>query len=251
MGPPSLERKTIRDLIDSIIDGRLFDQAGRLVAAAPRALLLIEGRGLYEQGRIGSEALMGALSTLAIDIGLPVFSTADGVETARFLLTAARREEIALKDISRVARNRMRRAIDSEHERDQLESERPGSPSGDIRAEETAIAAAARKSTPNSISTTTIDAAKTERKVDDVGIGKISNIEAALIKRERLELEQNALSLLAGLPGVGKNRATNLLETFGNIQSVAAASEQELQSVEGVGPSTAESIHSVLTSIRR
>ncbi len=246
-----LERKTIRDLIDSIIDGRLFDQAGRLVAAAPRALLLIEGRGLYEQGRIGSEALMGALSTLAIDIGLPVFSTADGVETARFLLTAARREEIALKDISRVARNRMRRAIDSEHERDQLESERPGSPSGDIRAEETAIAAAARKSTPNSISTTTIDAAKTERKVDDVGIGKISNIEAALIKRERLELEQNALSLLAGLPGVGKNRATNLLETFGNIQSVAAASEQELQSVEGVGPSTAASIHSVLTSIRR
>ena len=237
-----LERKTVRDLIDSIIDGRLFDQANRLVAAAPRALLLIEGRGLYQQGRIGSEALMGALSTLAIDIGLPVFSTADGVETARFLLTAARREQIALKDISRVARNRMRRGVDSEHARDQLEMERPGSPTGDIESENAAIEAAAEKPKQDSRK------AASEPEGD---IGKVSGIESALIRRERLELEQKAIALLSGLPGVGKNRATNLLETFGNIQSVAAASEQELETVEGVGPSTAASIHSVLTSMRR
>ena len=37
-----IERKTARDLVDSLIDGRLIHQARRLHAAAPRPLLIVE-----------------------------------------------------------------------------------------------------------------------------------------------------------------------------------------------------------------
>ena len=54
------------------------------------------------------------------------------------------------------------------------------------------------------------------------------------------------LYVLQGLPGVGPERAERLLETFGNVEGVMAASEEQLAEVPGIGPKTAASIRSVL-----
>jgi DNA excision repair protein ERCC-4 len=48
--------------------------------------------------------------------------------------------------------------------------------------------------------------------------------------------------ILQGLPGVGPQRARLLLEAFGSVEAVFSASEEALESVEGIGSTTAERI---------
>jgi len=50
------------------------------------------------------------------------------------------------------------------------------------------------------------------------------------------------LYILQGLPGVGHERATRLLEKFGSVEAVMCASREELLTVEGIGQKTAERI---------
>jgi len=102
-----VERKTVRDFVDSLVDGRLLEQASRIVGAAPRSLILIEGEGLFRSTRVHPHALMGALTTLSLDFGIPVVTTKDGTETARFLVVASRREESMLDGLSSNARERL------------------------------------------------------------------------------------------------------------------------------------------------
>ena len=47
------------------------------------------------------------------------------------------------------------------------------------------------------------------------------------------------LFLLQGLPGVGPERAARLLERFGSVQAVVAASADDLATVDGIGEKTA------------
>lgn len=54
--------------------------------------------------------------------------------------------------------------------------------------------------------------------------------------------EKQQLYLLQGLPGIGLTRARLLLEKFGSVQEVLAASERELQQVAGIGSGTAKKI---------
>ncbi|MDE0707770.1 MAG: helicase-related protein, partial [Candidatus Poseidoniales archaeon] len=107
-----IERKSTRDFIDSLLDGRLLDQATRLVGAAPRSLLVLEGNDLFQHRAVNGQAIMGALATLTLDYGLPVVTSADTAETARFIAVSARRETKMLEHLSTVAQNRLR---SSEH----------------------------------------------------------------------------------------------------------------------------------------
>ena len=58
--------------------------------------------------------------------------------------------------------------------------------------------------------------------------------------------EKQQLYFLQGLPGIGLARARLLLEKFGSVQEVLAASERELCQVDGVGRSTARKIRWVV-----
>lgn len=48
--------------------------------------------------------------------------------------------------------------------------------------------------------------------------------------------------ILQGLPGIGHEKALRLLEKFGSVQAVMCASHEELKTVEGIGPKTADRI---------
>ncbi len=84
------ERKTIADFAASVIDGRLFQQAGRLAACAVPGVVVMEGgpRELAATG-MSREALQGALISLTIIFGIPVLRALDGRETAKLMLYAA------------------------------------------------------------------------------------------------------------------------------------------------------------------
>jgi len=56
------------------------------------------------------------------------------------------------------------------------------------------------------------------------------------------------LFLLQGLPRIGPERAARLLDRFGSVQAVAAASAAELASVDGIGEAIAGGIRWVLAA---
>lgn len=89
-GMALFERKTMADFAASVIDGRLFQQAGRLAASAVPGVVVMEG-GARELAAAGMsrEALQGALISLTIIFGIPVLRALDGRETAKLMLYTA------------------------------------------------------------------------------------------------------------------------------------------------------------------
>lgn len=93
-----VERKTLPDLIQSIIDGRLFHQAKRLAEAEHAAALILEGSFRDLQTEMRREAIQGALVTVCLFFGLPVLRTRNPEDTARVLAYAARQQVSADTD---------------------------------------------------------------------------------------------------------------------------------------------------------
>jgi Fanconi anemia group M protein len=92
-GGVAVERKTARDLISSIIDRRLFDQAEHLRENYSHPVFILEGDPLAVESRVRPNAIRGALSRLAVMGRLPVLPSADPEETAALLVTIARQAQ--------------------------------------------------------------------------------------------------------------------------------------------------------------
>ncbi len=90
-----IERKTSRDFVDSLIDRDLIGQIRTMAGEVWKPLLIIEGNSLYSQRNIHENAIRGALAAITIDLGVPVLFTADETDTAKLLITLARRESNA------------------------------------------------------------------------------------------------------------------------------------------------------------
>jgi Fanconi anemia group M protein len=88
----AVERKTTADFVDSLVDGRLFDQL-RQLKAYPRPFLLLEGDSLYGHRNVSAEAIVGAVASIVVEYGIPVLQTKDPLDTARFLVAVAKREQ--------------------------------------------------------------------------------------------------------------------------------------------------------------
>lgn len=54
------------------------------------------------------------------------------------------------------------------------------------------------------------------------------------------------LDILESLPSIGNDRAKRLLAHFGSVRACLDASPGQLQEVPGIGPKTAETIHSIV-----
>ena len=85
------ERKTAADFAESLVDTRLFSQAGRLANQSLRGAFIIEGSASdWRKLCVRREALQGALLTLSLVFDLPVFRSQDINETTRLLVYAGR-----------------------------------------------------------------------------------------------------------------------------------------------------------------
>ena len=94
-----VERKTSRDLLNSITDGRLMKQCHKLIKNCKYPLLLIE------LGEVGSavhpNAVLGAMAHITLDIGIPVMMTKNTLESAHFLSIAAKRRNDVFDELKK------------------------------------------------------------------------------------------------------------------------------------------------------
>ncbi len=91
-----IERKTVPDFLESIIDGRLFAQLKELSANFSRPVLVIEGENLYGSRNIHPNAIKGALNSIAIDFRIPIIWTNSTKDTAETIAGLAKREQLNL-----------------------------------------------------------------------------------------------------------------------------------------------------------
>jgi len=95
----AVERKNDADFEASVIDGRLFTQAGELKSTFESPMIALVG-STFE--RIQPAALRGAMISLAVDYKLPLFFFDTEDELADFLYALAQREQLALDRLHRV-----------------------------------------------------------------------------------------------------------------------------------------------------
>ncbi len=95
-----IERKEVKDFLQSIIDKRLFRQITDLKETFERPLIMLEGKNLYGIRNIHPNAIRGALASIACDFGIPVIPTRDLEETKDMVIALARREHGDKRDIS-------------------------------------------------------------------------------------------------------------------------------------------------------
>ncbi len=90
-----VERKSVGDFLQSIVDKRLLSQAKLLRETFERPVLVLEGKGLFSRRAIHPNAIRGALAALTVDLGIPILPTRNEEETALILAAIARREQVA------------------------------------------------------------------------------------------------------------------------------------------------------------
>ncbi len=84
-----IERKTASDFAQSLVTGRLFEQAARMAKSEFRPAYILEGQPAdWTTLGVRREALQGALITLMMIFDIPVLRAADASETARLILYA-------------------------------------------------------------------------------------------------------------------------------------------------------------------
>ncbi len=90
-----VERKSIRDLLSSVFDGRLFDQCSRLKEHFQNPIVLVEGN-VDEIEEIADNPLIfyGAISAVVIDFKIPIIPTPSAAHTAKLLVSLCSRKDI-------------------------------------------------------------------------------------------------------------------------------------------------------------
>jgi len=94
----AIERKTVNDFVYTLTRRYLFEQLFLLKDVYPKAMLVLEGYLpiIYKYSSIQPQAVWGAMFNLAKN-GIAIVNTASHKETADFLYTAAKQEQIVEK----------------------------------------------------------------------------------------------------------------------------------------------------------
>jgi DNA excision repair protein ERCC-4 len=79
----AVERKSVRDLVSSVYDSRIFNQAAKISAAYSKAFLLVEGDSKEVESLAKNlKSFYGAIANVTLAYGLRVLYTANQKETA-------------------------------------------------------------------------------------------------------------------------------------------------------------------------
>ncbi len=94
-----VERKTIPDFIQSVIDQRIFKQVSGISECFEKPLMIIEGNPdlLFLERDVHPNTIRGALASLAIDYKIPLIWTRNAKETANQIYWIAYREQVKEK----------------------------------------------------------------------------------------------------------------------------------------------------------
>jgi len=81
-----VERKTAGDFVQSLLDGRLFNQCRKIRESGLSGLFIIEGNLDLIDRKISVEAIQGALLSIMVSWQLPVYFSSGKEETANVLM---------------------------------------------------------------------------------------------------------------------------------------------------------------------
>ncbi len=88
-----VERKTVQDFMNTLVERDLFGQLRAMADAALRPVLIIEGvDDLYAVRNIHPNAVRGTLAAITVDMGIALLRTRDADDTAEVLYVLAQRE---------------------------------------------------------------------------------------------------------------------------------------------------------------
>jgi len=90
-----IERKSAQDFINSLKDGRLFNELFELKKKFEIPILVLEGDPFLESN-INQNALYGAITSIILNIGINIYRTTNSEETANFLYQLAKKEQSKL-----------------------------------------------------------------------------------------------------------------------------------------------------------
>lgn len=95
VGDIGIERKSALDFLNSIIDGRIFEQAKNLKENFDKAIFIIEGNFFEGLRRINihENVIRGALISLALDFGMGLIFSRDLPETCEYLYLLAKKSK--------------------------------------------------------------------------------------------------------------------------------------------------------------
>jgi Fanconi anemia group M protein len=90
-----IERKTVNDLLQSVLDQRLFRQLEKMSGTFERPLLIVEGeqKTLFSARNIHPNTIHGVLSSITLDYGIPIIWTHSPKVTAAQIFWTAFREQ--------------------------------------------------------------------------------------------------------------------------------------------------------------
>ncbi len=91
-----IERKSTEDFLESMLDGRLFNQLIMMTSNHSSPLMLVEGEmeDLFTLRDIHRNSVIGALSSIALSYKVPILFTKNAKETAEFVYLIAKREQL-------------------------------------------------------------------------------------------------------------------------------------------------------------
>ncbi len=93
-GDYAVERKSVRDFIGSLFDGRVFDQAYRLGKSYEKVLLIVEGDINEKVGKLKNPRwFWGGVASALLDYDMKCFFTPDTKQTAQLIQTLGQRAE--------------------------------------------------------------------------------------------------------------------------------------------------------------
>lgn len=119
-----VERKSLNDFLNSIIDHRLIEQLLVLKENFDSPILILEGdENIYEIRDFHPNAIRGMLAAIAIDFQIPILSTKNFRDTASLLAIIAKRLEKPRKAISLLAK---RKPLSLKEQQEYLVSSLPG-----------------------------------------------------------------------------------------------------------------------------
>lgn len=102
-----IERKTVQDLLNSIIDKRLINQMMLLKENFDLPLLIIEGEdNIYSLRNFHPNSIRGIISSVALDFQVPIIHTKNPRDTAKYLAIIAKRLEKIRKPLSLIAKRK-------------------------------------------------------------------------------------------------------------------------------------------------
>ncbi|MBI4177549.1 MAG: hypothetical protein HY516_04240 [Candidatus Aenigmarchaeota archaeon] len=96
-GRVAVERKTAEDFLNSVKDGRLFNQLTQLKINFESPVLILEGNGLFALGNMHPNSIRGVIASIVTDYKVPILPTTGVEETAAQMFWIAKREQEGLK----------------------------------------------------------------------------------------------------------------------------------------------------------